>query len=113
MTHALRDLIRRMSKANPFVGAPRIHGELLKLGIKMTSGTVGANPVKEIGVWPATAVRSNEPSYCGPRGSPVPACVWDKNGCFMILWLAPSLRGIRTRMRTLHRRCNAHHNLHS
>src|SRR5258707_7000083 len=30
--HELRDLIRRMSKENPLWGAPRIHGELLKLG---------------------------------------------------------------------------------
>ena len=28
----LRELIRRMSKENPLWGAPRIHGELLKLG---------------------------------------------------------------------------------
>ena len=28
----LRDLIRQMSKDNPLWGAPRIHGELLKLG---------------------------------------------------------------------------------
>ena len=28
----LRDLIRRMSRANPLWGAPRIHGELLKTG---------------------------------------------------------------------------------
>ena len=27
----IRDLIRRMSRANPLWGAPRIHGELLKL----------------------------------------------------------------------------------
>jgi hypothetical protein len=32
----VRDLIRRMSKANPLWGAPRIHGELLKLGIKVS-----------------------------------------------------------------------------
>jgi hypothetical protein len=30
----LRDLIRRMSEENPLWGAPRIHGELLKLGFK-------------------------------------------------------------------------------
>src|SRR5258708_1588702 len=36
----LRDLIRRMSNANPLWGAPRIHGELLKLGIKISQATV-------------------------------------------------------------------------
>src|SRR5690242_20254904 len=37
----IRDLIRRMSNANPLWGAPRIHGELLKLGIKIGQATVG------------------------------------------------------------------------
>ena len=37
----IRDLIRQMSKANPLWGAPRIHGELLKLGIKIGQATVG------------------------------------------------------------------------
>jgi putative transposase len=37
----IRDLIRRMSKANPLWGAPRIHGELLKLGITISQATVG------------------------------------------------------------------------
>ena len=32
-----RGLIRQMSKANPLWGAPRIHGELLKLGIEIAS----------------------------------------------------------------------------
>src|SRR2546426_11320344 len=36
----LRDLIRRMSRANPLWGAPRIHGELLKLGIHVAERTV-------------------------------------------------------------------------
>jgi putative transposase len=36
-----RDLIRRMSNANPLWGAPRIHGELLKLGINISQATVG------------------------------------------------------------------------
>src|ERR1700692_2366858 len=35
-----RDLIRQMSMANPLWGAPRIHGELLKLGIE-SQATVG------------------------------------------------------------------------
>jgi len=32
---SIRDLIRRMSQANRLWGAPRIHGELLKLGIEV------------------------------------------------------------------------------
>jgi putative transposase len=36
----LRHLIRRMSSANPLWGAPRIHGELLKLGITVSQATV-------------------------------------------------------------------------
>jgi putative transposase len=36
-----RDLIRQMSTANPLWGAPRIHGELLKLGIVVSQATVG------------------------------------------------------------------------
>ena len=36
----VRDLIRRMSRENPLWGAPRIHGELLKLGIEVSQATV-------------------------------------------------------------------------
>ena len=36
----IRDLIRRMRRANPLWGAPRIHGELLKLGIVVAQSTV-------------------------------------------------------------------------
>ena len=36
----IRDLIRQMSSANPLWGAPRIHGELLKLGIEVSQATV-------------------------------------------------------------------------
>ena len=41
MNRELRDLIRQMSQANPLWGAPRIHGELLKLGIEVSQATVG------------------------------------------------------------------------
>jgi len=37
----IRDLIRQMSFANPLWGAPRIDGELLKLGIEVSQATVG------------------------------------------------------------------------
>jgi hypothetical protein len=36
-----RDLIRQMRMVNPLWGAPRIHGELLKLGIEVSQATVG------------------------------------------------------------------------
>jgi putative transposase len=36
----VRDLIPKMSKENPLWGAPRIHGELLKLGIDISQATV-------------------------------------------------------------------------
>ena len=37
----IRDLIRQMSRENPLWGAPRIHGELLMLGIDVAESTVG------------------------------------------------------------------------
>ena len=36
----VRDLIRKMAAANPLWGAPRIHGELLRLGIEVSERTV-------------------------------------------------------------------------
>jgi putative transposase len=42
-TSEVRDLIRQTSTANPLWGAPRIHGELLKLGIEVSQATVGRN----------------------------------------------------------------------
>jgi putative transposase len=40
VTGEVRELIRKMSTANPLWGAPRIHGELLKLGIEVSQATV-------------------------------------------------------------------------
>ncbi len=42
----VRDLIRRMSRANPLWGAPRIHGELQKLGIELAQATVSKYMVR-------------------------------------------------------------------
>jgi putative transposase len=44
--HAVHDLIRRMSRDNPGWGAPRIHGELLKLGIQIGETSVGKYMVR-------------------------------------------------------------------
>jgi putative transposase len=40
VTTEIRGLIQRMTRANPLWGAPRIHGELLKLGIAVAQSTV-------------------------------------------------------------------------
>src|SRR6202035_910447 len=42
----LRALIRRMSVENPLWGAPRIHGELVKLGVEVAQASVGKYMVK-------------------------------------------------------------------
>jgi hypothetical protein len=42
---AIGQLIREMSRANPLWGAPRIHGELLKLGIAIGQTSVARLPV--------------------------------------------------------------------
>jgi hypothetical protein len=42
----IRKLIRRMSRENPLWGAPRIHGELLKLGIDVGETSVGKYMVR-------------------------------------------------------------------
>jgi hypothetical protein len=58
----LRDLIRRMSLENPLWGAPRIHGELLKLGIEVAQSTVSiymvARPDRPSQTW-KTFVRNH------------------------------------------------------
>ena len=42
----IRALFRRMSRENPLWGAPRIHGELLMLGIEVAESTVGRYMVR-------------------------------------------------------------------
>ena len=61
----LRVLIRRMSVENPLWGAPRIHGELLKLGFEVAQSSVAKYMVKRRGPpsqgWRAF-LRSHAPS---------------------------------------------------
>ena len=62
VSREIRELIRQMSTANPLWGAPRIHGELLKLGIQVSQATVAKYMVRQpfllltIGVNSAIAV---------------------------------------------------------
>ena len=41
MSREIREMVRKMGLVNPLWGAPRIHGELLKLGIEVSQATVG------------------------------------------------------------------------
>jgi hypothetical protein len=54
ISRELCELIGQMSKDNPLWGAPRIHGELLKLGFEVAESTVSKYLVK----------RSGPPSQC-------------------------------------------------
>jgi hypothetical protein len=58
----LRALIRRMSIDNPLWGAPRIHGELLKLGFEVAQSSV------------AIPVRTVEPSQCSLKQAASTPC---------------------------------------
>jgi transposase InsO family protein len=42
----IREVIRKMSRDNPIWGAPRIHGELLKLGVEVSQATVSKYMVR-------------------------------------------------------------------
>jgi hypothetical protein len=44
----VRDLIRQISMENPLWGAPRIHGELLKLGFEVAQSSVAKYMVKPL-----------------------------------------------------------------
>src|SRR5437016_805007 len=62
----IKALVARMAAANPLWGAPRIHGELLKLGIDMAERTVSRLLPK----------RRSSPSRLGERSSPTISGTW-------------------------------------
>jgi putative transposase len=78
----VRALIRRMATANPFWGAPRIHGELLKLGISVSQATVAKymprrdSPPSSRGErsWPTMSTRSWLPIPSSCQRSPTSSC---------------------------------------
>ena len=70
----LRDLIRRMSRENPLWGAPRIDGELLKLGFELAELTVSKYMIGGSDVRPP---RAGGRSCAITRGrSPRSICAW-------------------------------------
>jgi hypothetical protein len=54
----IRSLIRQTNRANPLWGAPRIHGELLKLGIEVSQATVAKYMMRRAGA-PSPSWRSS------------------------------------------------------
>ena len=86
----LRALIRRMSVENPLWGAPRIHGELLKLGFEVAQSSVAKYMVKRRGPpsqgW-RTFLRKHAPDIAAMDFFVVPTIGFDLLYAFVIMRL--------------------------
>ena len=86
----LRALIRRMSFENPLWGAPRIHGELLKLGFAVAQSSVAKYMVKRCGPpsqgW-RTFLRNHGPHIAAMDLFVVPTLRFDLLYAFVIVRL--------------------------
>ena len=86
----LRVLIRRMSVENPLWGAPRIHGELLKLGFEVAQSSVAKYMVKRHGPssqgW-RTFLRNHAPDIAAMDLFVVPTIGFDLLYAFVIVRL--------------------------
>jgi hypothetical protein len=86
----LRALIRRMSIDNPLWGAPRIHGELLKLGFEVAQSSVAKYMVKRRGPpsqgW-RTFLRNDAPDIAAMDLFVVPTLSFDLLYAFLIVRL--------------------------
>src|SRR5216117_4271199 len=87
----LRALIRRMSAENPLWGAPRIHGELLKLGFSVAQSSVAKYMVKRCGPpsqgW-STFLRNHAPDIAAMDLFVTPTIGFDVLYTFIIVRLA-------------------------
>jgi len=86
----LRALIRRMSVENPLWGAPRIHGELLKLGFEVAQSSVAKYMIKRRGPpsqgW-RTFLRNHAPDIAAMDLFVVPTIGFDLLYAFVIVRL--------------------------
>src|SRR5262245_87112 len=84
----LRGLIRRMSGENPLWGAPRIHGELLKLGFKIAESTVSKYMIRRQGppsqTW-RTFLRSHAEAIAAIDLCVVPTLTFERLFAFLVL----------------------------
>ena len=87
----LRALIRQMSVENPLWGAPRIHGELLKLGFEVAQSSVAKYMVKRCGQpsqgW-RTFLRNHAPDIAAMDLFVVPTVGFDLLYAFVIIRLS-------------------------
>ena len=87
----LRALIRRMSVENPLWGAPRIHGELLKLGFEVAQSSVAKYMLKRHGPpsqgW-GTFLRNHAPDIAAMDLFVAPTISFDLLYAFIIVRLA-------------------------
>src|ERR1700682_5834150 len=86
----LRALIRRMNVENPLWGAPRIHGELLKLGFEVAQSSVAKYMIKRR--WPPsqgwrTFLRNHAPDIAAMDLFVVPTIGFDLLYAFVIVRL--------------------------
>jgi hypothetical protein len=86
----LRALIRQMSMENPLWGAPRIHGELLKLGFEVAQSSVAKYMVKRRGPpsqgW-LTFLRNHAPDIAAMDLFVVPTIGFDQLYAFVVVRL--------------------------
>ena len=84
----LRALIRQMSIENPLWGAPRIHGELLKLGFEVAQSSVAKYMIKRCGPpsqgW-STFLRNHVPEVAAMDLFVVPTIGFDLLYAFIII----------------------------
>src|SRR5258708_22673878 len=100
----LRGLIRRMSVENPLWGAPRIHGELLKLGFEVAQSSVastwsndGGHPARDGEPSCATTRRTLPPWTCSLFQLSVSTCSMpsSSSGSTAAPWSGSTLRPTR------------------
>ena len=84
----LRELIRRISKENPLWGAPRIHGELLKLGYEIAESTVSKYMIRRQGppsqTW-RTFLRNHANAIAAIDLCVVPTLTFERLFAFLVL----------------------------
>jgi len=88
ITRELRELIRQMSKENPLWGAPRIHGELLKLGFEIAESTVSKYMIRHRGppsqTW-RTFLRNHADAIAAIDLCVVPTLTFERLFAFLVI----------------------------